>query len=131
MLIITYLYAIFRLPTSITQPILTFARLPQIPTEPVAISRQRPTPMTSVPMIVLARPLYIPFDHTTTVGLPYSLTRHITICPPTTAEPFDPTIIFGRPIPNPIKIRHQSWLNHYEPLHSYYVQYLSYYTNLN
>jgi hypothetical protein len=49
-------------------------------------------------MTVLARPLYIPFDHTTTVGLPYSLTRHITICPPTTAEPFDPTIIFGRPI---------------------------------
>jgi hypothetical protein len=39
------------------------------------------------PLTVLARPLYIPFDHTTTVGLPYSLTRHITICPPTTTEP--------------------------------------------
>ncbi|GMA99566.1 hypothetical protein [Pelosinus sp. IPA-1] len=31
-----------------------------------------------------ARALYIPFDHTTAVGLPYSHTRNITICPPTT-----------------------------------------------
>jgi len=75
-------------------------------TDPYRTGRNLPTtadPYTSAPMAVLARPLYIPFDHTTTVGLPYSLTRHITICPPTTAEPFDPTILFGRPIPNLVR----------------------------
>lgn len=41
--IITYLYANFRLPTSITQLILTFARLSQIVTEPPAISRLQTT----------------------------------------------------------------------------------------
>ena len=44
------------------------------------------------PLAVLARPLHIPFDHTTTVGLPYSLTGHITICPPTNAKPSRPDI---------------------------------------
>jgi hypothetical protein len=55
-------------------------------------------PYYSEPPTVLARQPYIPFDHTTTVGLPHSLTRHMIIFPPTIAEPFDPTIIFGRPI---------------------------------
>ena len=44
------------------------------------------------PLAVLARPLHIPFDHTTTVGLPYSLTRHTAICPPTDAKPDRPDI---------------------------------------
>jgi hypothetical protein len=42
------------------------------------------------PLAVLARPLHIPFDHTTTVGLPYSLTGHTAICPPTDAKPDRP-----------------------------------------
>ncbi len=71
-------------------------------------------------LAVLARPLYIPFDHTTTVGLPYSLTRHIMIFPPTNTKPLDLILIFGRLIPNLTQIRYQSWLNHYEPLHPYY-----------
>jgi hypothetical protein len=45
---------------------------------------------SSEPLTVLARPPHIPFDHTTTVGLPYSLTRHMTICPPTDAKPDRP-----------------------------------------
>jgi hypothetical protein len=52
-------------------------KVPGEPTEPVA---------------VLARPLYIPFDHTATVGLSYSLTRHIAICPPTNTKPYRPDI---------------------------------------
>ena len=56
---------------------------------------------TPEPTTVLARPIHIPFNHTTTVGLPYSFTRHIPICPPTDTEPFDPIPIFGRLMPNP------------------------------
>ena len=75
-------------------------------TDTYRTDRNLPTtidPYTSAPMAVLARPLHIPFDHATTVGLPHSLTRHVMICPPTTTEPLDPTIIFGRLIPNPFK----------------------------
>ena len=67
---------------------------------------------SSTPLTVLARPLHIPFDHTTTVGLPYSLTRHITIFPPTSTkpdrpdtnlwptntEPFDPAPVLAQPL---------------------------------
>ncbi len=52
-------------------------------TDPSTVFRET----SPAPLTILARPPYIPFDHTTTVGLPYSLTRHMTICPPTNAEP--------------------------------------------
>ncbi len=63
--------------------------LPNLPQSP---DNDRPTVRLSgeaspEPLTVLARPACIPFDHTTTVGLPYSLTRHIPICPPTDVEP--------------------------------------------
>ena len=72
-------------------------------------------PYYSQPIAVLARPIYIPFDHTATVGLPHSLTRRIQIFPPTHAKPFDLTRIFGRLMPN-LSIRHKSSLDHCEPL---------------
>ena len=91
----------------------TYCNLPTA-INPLVGLRDDPSPE---PTAILARPTHIPIDHTTTVGLPYSLTGHMPICPPTNAEPLDPTPLFGRPIPNPNEIRHQSWLNHYEPLH--------------
>jgi len=89
----------------------TYCNLPTAIDPSLTVFRETPPE----PLTVLARQLYIPFDHTTTVGLPYSLTRHIAICPPTNTEPCDPILIFGRLMPNLYKIRHQSWLDHYEP----------------
>ncbi len=72
------------------RPLLDYQEyLPNLPRSP---DRNRPKVQFSgetspAPLAVLARPAYIPFDHTTTVGLPYSLTRHIPICPPTDTEP--------------------------------------------
>ena len=57
-------------------------------TDPSTVFRET----SPAPLAVLARPPYIPFDHTTTVGLPYSLTRHTAICPPTDAKPDRPDI---------------------------------------
>ncbi len=73
-------------------------------------------PYYSQPMTILARPTYIIWDHTTTVGLPYSLSRPMPVFPPTNTEPFDPMPLFGRLIPNTSDIRHQSRLNRYRPL---------------
>ena len=87
-------------------------------------------------MTILARPTTLTWDHMTTVGLPYSLSRIPPVFPPTTAEPFDPTTIFGRLMPSPCRPDTNLGSTITNPLRTYYggklrVEYLVKVTNMS
>ena len=77
----------------------TYCNLPTAIDPDTRCSFHRPN--NSEPLIILARTLYIPFDRIPTVGLIYSLGRHIMLCPPANTEPFDPILTFGRILLSP------------------------------